>query len=57
MRVIGCEPAVLESEEGAMGLSEKVQVAVMPAIEMIESLIRNIFDGTENAVATIDSQV
>ena len=57
MRVIGCEPAVLESEEGAMGLSEEVQVAVRPAIEMIESLIRNIFDGTENAVATIDSQV
>jgi hydrogenase maturation protease len=57
MRVVGCEPAVLESEEGAMGLSEKVRVAVMPAIEMIESLIRNIFDGTENAVATIDSQV
>jgi hydrogenase maturation protease len=57
LRVVGCEPAVLESEEGTMGLSEKVQAAVMPAIEMIESLIRDIFNGTEKAVATIDSQV
>ena len=42
LRVVGCEPAVLETEEGAMGLSEKVQAAVAPAIEMIESLIREI---------------
>ncbi len=55
LRVVGCEPAVLECEEGAMGLSEQVQAAVMPAIDMIESLIRDIFNGTENAVATIDS--
>ena len=57
LRVVGCEPAVLENEEGALGLSEKVQAAVMPAIEMIESLIRDISNGAENAVATIDSQV
>ena len=42
LRVVGCEPAILDSEEGAMGLSEKVQAAVDPAIEMIESLIREI---------------
>ncbi len=47
LRVVGCEPAALECEEGAMGLSKKVQAAVMPAIEMIESLIRDIFNGTE----------
>ena len=35
--LVGCEPAVLETEEGAMGLSEKVQAAVAPAIEMIET--------------------
>ncbi|MEO6969832.1 MAG: hydrogenase maturation protease [Chthoniobacterales bacterium] len=58
LRVVGCEPAVLEAEEGALGLSEKVQAAVMPAIEMIEALIRDIFNGTEKeAVATIASQV
>lgn len=51
LRVVGCEPAVLEAEEGAMGLSEKVQAAVLPAIEMIESLIREIFSGTEESVA------
>lgn len=56
LRVVGCEPAVLEAEEGAMGLSEKVQAAVLPAIEMIESLIQEILSGAEPAVATIDSQ-
>ena len=56
LRVVGCEPAVLESEEGAMGLSAKVQAAVAPAIEMIESLIQEISRGPEKTVATIDSQ-
>ncbi|MBA3962129.1 MAG: hydrogenase maturation protease [Chthoniobacterales bacterium] len=51
LRVVGCEPALLESEDGAMGLSEKVQAAVLPAIEMIESLIRDILDESENASA------
>lgn len=55
LRVVGCEPAVLESEEGALGLSEPVQAAVMPAIEVIESLIRDIFSGAETTVATTDS--
>ena len=55
LRVVGCEPAVLDSEEGAMGLSEKVQAAVAPAIEMIESLIREILNGAGNR-ATVDSQ-
>jgi hydrogenase maturation protease len=44
LRVVGCEPAVLETEEGAMGLSEKVQAAVAPAIEMIETLIHQILE-------------
>ncbi|MGI8956604.1 MAG: hydrogenase maturation protease [Chthoniobacterales bacterium] len=56
LRVVGCEPAVLDSEEGAMGLSEKVQAAVQPAVEMIESLIREISNGAEKAVATIESR-
>jgi hydrogenase maturation protease len=46
IRVVGCEPAVLTSEDGAMGLSERVQAAVAPAIEMIESLIRDFLQGS-----------
>ena len=56
LRVVGCEPAVLDVEEGAMGLSEKVQAAVVPAIEMIESLIQQILHGSENPVVTSDLQ-
>ena len=52
LRVVGCEPAVLEAEEGAMGLSEKVQAAVAPAIEMIETLIREILEEAGNPVAS-----
>ena len=52
LRVVGCEPAVLETGEGAMGLSEKVQGAVAPAIEMIETLIRKILEEAGNPVAS-----
>jgi hydrogenase maturation protease len=37
--VVGCEPATLGGEEGAMGLSAPVEAAVDGAIEMIESLV------------------
>lgn len=56
LRVVGCEPAVLEVEDGAMGLSEKVQAAVAPAIGMIESLIREILQDTGNCVAVNGSK-
>ncbi|MBV8980606.1 MAG: hydrogenase maturation protease [Acidimicrobiia bacterium] len=36
--VVGCEPASLGGEEGEMGLSEAVAVAVDPAVEMVEAL-------------------
>jgi hydrogenase maturation protease len=52
LRVVGCDPAVLETEEGAMGLTEKVQAAVAPAIEMIETLIRKILEEAGNPVAS-----
>ena len=42
VRLVGCEPAVLEPEDGEMGLSPAVQGAVPPAIEMIEKLIREL---------------
>jgi len=40
--VLGCEPAVLESEEGCMGLSDQVKLAVDPAVNMIKKLIFDI---------------
>ncbi len=51
LRVVGCEPAVLESEDGAMGLSEKVQAAVAPAVEMIEQLLQEILQAESSPVA------
>ncbi len=52
LRVVGCEPEVLEGEEGAMGLSEKVTAAVAPAIEMIEGLIRELLQESKQRIAT-----
>jgi hydrogenase maturation protease len=43
--LVGCEPSVMESEDGRMGLSENVQAAVPRAIEMIESLINDLLHG------------
>ena len=57
LRVVGCEPALLDSEEGAMGLSEKVQAAVAPAIEMIETLIQEILQEGEELASRITNQL
>jgi hydrogenase maturation protease len=44
LRVIGCEPACLgDDEEGAMGLSDPVRVAVEEAARMAEELVRTFF--------------
>jgi len=40
--LVGCEPGVLESEDGEIGLSESVQAAVPKAVEMILRLIRDL---------------
>lgn len=40
--LVGCEPAVLESEDGQMGLSEPVQAAVPQAVEMIRRLVNDL---------------
>jgi hydrogenase maturation protease len=37
--LVGCEPAVLETEDGHIGLSEQVQAAVPQAVQMIQRLI------------------
>jgi hydrogenase maturation protease len=42
--LIGCEPAVLESENGDMGLSQAVKEAVPYAVAMTESLINDLFN-------------
>jgi len=43
--LVGCEPDILESEDGRMGLSEKIQAAIEPAVNMIEKLIANLRGG------------
>ncbi len=50
--LIGCEPAVLATDDGAMGLSQPVQAAVPKAIEMIKTLIDELFAETTEAVST-----
>jgi hydrogenase maturation protease len=49
--LVGCEPAVLESEDGRMGLSEKIQAAIEPAVKMIEKLIVDLMDGRQPIIS------
>lgn len=48
LRVVGCEPAVIDVEEGAMSLSAPVQAAVEPALKMIETLIAEFLKPEQN---------
>jgi hydrogenase maturation protease len=48
--LVGCEPAVLESDEGQMGLSMQVQAAVPQALEMIATLVKEILEEKEKIV-------
>ncbi|MEY2536798.1 MAG: hydrogenase maturation protease [Verrucomicrobiota bacterium] len=50
--LVGCEPAVLESEDGVMGLSEMVRAAIPKALEMIESLVRDLLAETSETKQT-----
>lgn len=43
--VVGCEPGILEPEDGVMGLSEKVRAAIPGAIALIDELIRDLLAG------------
>jgi hydrogenase maturation protease len=47
--LVGCEPENLGGEEGAMGLSERVQAAMPQALEMVTNLVSEILEQTENA--------
>jgi hydrogenase maturation protease len=40
--LVGCEPAVLETEDGQIGLSEPVRAAVPHAIDMIRKLVSDL---------------
>ncbi len=42
--LVGCEPAVLDNEDGRMGLSEQVNAAVPRAVEMVEQLVKRLLD-------------
>jgi hydrogenase maturation protease len=48
--LVGCEPAVLETEDGAMGLSQPVEAAIPKAVEMIDSLIRDLLSETSETI-------
>lgn len=39
--LVGCEPAVLQTDDGAMGLSAPVREAVPRAIDLIDSLLES----------------
>ncbi len=43
--LVGCEPATLGPEEGAMGLSEPVALAVTEAVNLVESVIHRVLAG------------
>lgn len=49
--LVACEPAVLESEDGQMELSEPVRQAVPQALAMIDSLVKQIFDDKQTVNA------
>ncbi len=46
--LVGCEPAVLECDDGHLGLSERVRQAVPRAMELIESLIAKVLGENKN---------
>jgi hydrogenase maturation protease len=50
--LVGCEPAVLETEDGAMGLTQPVEAAIPKAVEMIDSLIRDLSSETSEKIHT-----
>jgi hydrogenase maturation protease len=51
--LVGCEPAVLEPEEGAMGLSDAVQAAAPKAVAMIESLVGELLANRKELPLTL----
>jgi len=50
--LVGCEPAVLMTEDGRMGLSQPVAAAVPQAIELIREIIGKVLDPAESALGS-----
>lgn len=50
--LVGCEPAVLETENGYIGLSDVVQTAVPQAIQMIRNLINKLQQQKDTTLCT-----
>ena len=51
--LVGCEPATLGPEEGQMGLSEPVALAVPEAVRVIETLVGRVLN--ESTVELVES--
>jgi hydrogenase maturation protease len=47
--LVGCEPGTLGPEEGQMGLSEPIEVALDEAVKLIEALVGKILSGDEGS--------
>ena len=45
--LVGCEPEILETENGLIGLSPKVQAAVPVATELIQSLVADVLQNNK----------
>jgi hydrogenase maturation protease len=43
--LVACEPADLGGEDGRMGLSEPIEGAIEPAVQVIERLVANMLHG------------
>jgi hydrogenase maturation protease len=44
--LIGCEPEILDIEDGRIGLSEVVEAAIPQAIQLIKSLVNDLLSET-----------
>jgi len=53
--VLGCEPDVLECEDGQIGLTGKVQAAIPDAIAMIERLTADLLKTSDHNLVQRDS--
>jgi hydrogenase maturation protease len=51
--LVGCEPASLETEEGEIGLSEEVRAAVPQAVDMIERLVKQLYEVSARSSPTV----
>jgi hydrogenase maturation protease len=54
--VIGCEPGVLETEDGQLGLSEQVEAAMPNAIEVLLTLLRELLSANHIAEFASDER-